>query len=112
MLTTQAAAIRRLEASSIFYVSQEFRGRHYLVHKTPKPFNIHTADTFCSSFGEYLVELDNDDEFDFVFEFVRSIGGDTDFATGVNDIDKEGYYVYYHSKKPATFLRWGNSEPK
>ncbi|KAK3720936.1 hypothetical protein RRG08_047502 [Elysia crispata] len=93
-LEDQTLQMKRLEARIEFHISDEFRGKHYLISKSAKTFNIQDDDATCESFGGYLVEIDDQSEFDFVYNFLRSIGTNDHFVTGANDIDQEGNEVY------------------
>ncbi|GFO33369.1 hypothetical protein PoB_005987400 [Plakobranchus ocellatus] len=50
------------------------QGRVYLASKTSADFNIGGANQVCKSNGGYLVELDNHEEFQFVFDFLTHTG--------------------------------------
>ncbi|KAK3793073.1 hypothetical protein RRG08_016581 [Elysia crispata] len=109
-LSAQAAAVKKVEARLAFEISEEFRGKHYLASRS-RWTSIQAADSACEQFGGYLVEIDDEDEFEFVLEFARKIGTPLDFATGMNDIDKEGQYMFYHSKTPVRYFKWNRAEP-
>ena len=96
---------------SRFEVSHKYRNTVYLVSKTEANFNIASANNFCRESGGYLVELDDTDESRFVKDLVTRIGGANIFWTGGNDIDSEGTFVYYNSKKPVPPNLWSGSEP-
>ncbi|GFN87185.1 lectin c [Plakobranchus ocellatus] len=97
---------------SNFDISQPLSGKTYYVSKTVAPFNIQAADSVCASvLGGYLAEIGTKEEFDFVFKFVKSLGGADNFFTGANDIDEEGVWTYWHSKKPIGFVGWYGNEP-
>ena len=125
-LKTQNSTIEKLQESitsftelyklsylmSNFDVSEVHRGSKYFVSRTVSPFNIQAADSLCSMLGGYLVEIDDDDEFNFVLKFVKHVGGARNFFTGGNDIEEEGVFKFWHSKRPVTFFTWGAaSEP-
>ncbi|GFS08350.1 C-type lectin [Elysia marginata] len=96
---------------SNFDVSDIFRGRRYYASKAVAPFNIQAADSLCSMLDGYLVEVDDMDEFHFVHSFVRNVAGTDFFFTGANDIDREGVWKFWHSKKPVTFFHWKSRQP-
>ncbi|GFO43379.1 C-type lectin domain family 4 member f isoform x1 [Plakobranchus ocellatus] len=89
-----------------FYVSDISKDRVYLVSKTKASFNIGAANQACKSNGGYLVELDNHEEFQFVSDFLTLTGGDGPFWTGANDIEREGYFYYFNSKKQIPAWAW------
>ena len=94
-----------------FDVSSVYQGRVYLVSKKVRIFNITTANILCRKSGGYLVELDDAQEYQFVFNLVSTIRGANSFWTGGNDIKKEGTWVYYNSKKPVPKLSWTRGQP-
>ncbi|GFR65754.1 lectin C-type domain containing protein [Elysia marginata] len=91
---------------SNFDVSDVFRGRRYYVSKVVAPFNIQAADSLCSMLDGYLVEINSMDEFNFVHKFVKHVGGSGHFFTGGNDIEEEGVWRFWHSKKLVNFFNW------
>ncbi|RUS76779.1 hypothetical protein EGW08_015456 [Elysia chlorotica] len=94
-----------------FDVSSAHQGRLYLVSKAAEPFNIARANHYCRLSGGYLVELDDSQEYQFVFGLASAIGGANTFWTGANDIDNEGTFVFYNNKKPAAELAWSGGQP-
>ena len=120
LVKTQNATIAKLEeritsftemyrftyVMSNFDVSDVFQGSRYYVSKVVAPFNIQAADSLCAMLGGYLVEIGGDAEYNFVFNFVKHVGGTDNFYTGGNDIAEEGVWRFWHSKKPVTFLKW------
>ncbi|RUS86136.1 hypothetical protein EGW08_006084 [Elysia chlorotica] len=93
-----------------FDVSSEFEGRRYFVSKTVAPFDIRTADLRCEVMGGYLLEIENKAEYDFVFSFVKGVGGDN-FFTGANDITNEGVWTYWHSGQTVKYPNWHPGQP-
>ncbi|GFO31296.1 C-type lectin [Plakobranchus ocellatus] len=95
-----------------FDVSDISKGRVYLASKAQAAFNIGAANQACKSSGGYLVELDDDEEYLFVYDFVTRTGGANSFWTGGNDIEREGQFVYFNSRKPVPILRgWSGGQP-
>ncbi|GFO46125.1 hypothetical protein PoB_007263000, partial [Plakobranchus ocellatus] len=72
------------------------KGRVYLLSKRVKKFNLYKANTACKAVGGYLVEFNDYEEFEFVFEYVKSRRlSDEAYFTGVY---RSGYYYcQYHS---------------
>ncbi|GFR60511.1 C-type lectin-related protein 1 [Elysia marginata] len=88
-----------------------FRGNRYYVSKTEARFDIWSADTQCSKLGGYLVEIDDQAEFDFVVKGLRKLTADR-FYTGGNDIDTHGVWKFWHNKRPvAQFGNWYADTP-
>ena len=84
-----------------FDVSDVYQNKVYLASKLETRYTLARADNQCLTTGGYLVELDNDEESNFVLDFAKQIGGSDVFMTGGNDVDQEGKFVYYHSKRPV-----------
>ena len=93
-----------------FDVSAVFQGRRYFVTKAVASFNIRNADFLCEVMGGYLTEIEDKEEYDFLFQFLKGVGGDN-FFTGANDIDEEGVWTYWHSGKPVTYGNWRSGQP-
>ncbi|KAK3748706.1 hypothetical protein RRG08_019413 [Elysia crispata] len=94
-----------------FDESRIHQGRVYILTKKRKQFNIAKANKYCRKFGGYLVEIDGKDEMKFVQNLLLPTDKWSHFFTGVNDIDKEGKFVFYHSKKPVPKLKWASGQP-
>lgn len=109
-LASQALALKKVGAQLVFDVSSPFRGKHYLLSKKAKSFRIAKADATCADYGGYLLELSDKAEYDFVFEFMQTVGT-TEAAIGANDINLEGHFVNYHSNTPMAYSSWHQGEP-
>ncbi|GFO31298.1 collectin-11 [Plakobranchus ocellatus] len=95
-----------------FDVSDISKGRVYLASKAQAAFNIGAANQACKSSGGHLVEFDDDEEYQFVYDFATRTGGANTFWTGANDIEREGHFVYFNSKKPVpTLTAWSSGQP-
>ena len=103
--------IRQFRILNTFDVSDTYKDGMYLVTKTAADFNIASANYFCRLYGGYLVELDDFEEYQFVSDLVSKILGANSFYTGGNDIDSEGTFVYYNSKKPVPQNIWTGGKP-
>ena len=90
---------------SKYAVSRVFRERVYLVHRKLVHFKLKSRNNECEKEGGYLLELDDDDEFQFVFNFTRFFGK-ISLMTGGNDLEDEGVFTYVHSKKRVPQLEW------
>ncbi|GFN76347.1 collectin-11 [Plakobranchus ocellatus] len=97
---------------SRFDVSNVSKNRVYLASKVQAAFKIQAANEACKSSGGYLVEFDDDEEYRFVYDFLHRTGGANTFWTGGNDIEKEGQFVYFNSKKLVPSLTgWSHEQP-
>ena len=94
-----------------FYVSGEYEGRIYLASRQTMQSTIADKNSVCTAHGGYLMEFDNQKEFDFVYKFAKAIGGGEHFMSGGNDVNNEGTFTYFHSKKPVPSLKWLSGQP-
>ncbi|GFR86643.1 C-type lectin [Elysia marginata] len=93
-------------------VSPVYKETLYLATRQPKVFNIVADNEACQQQGGYLAEIDDDEESRFVFNFAKAMGGSDIFMTGGNDIDEEGKFVFFHSKKSVPQqLTWLRGQP-
>lgn len=110
-LNTRVLAITATIDKSKFDVSQVYRDRMYLLSRTVQEFNIERDNRDCVAQGGYLVEINDDGESEFVQRFAQTLGGTHFFMTGMNDIEKEGHFVFYNSKEPIPRIAWSRGEP-
>ncbi|GFS21145.1 C-type mannose receptor 2-like [Elysia marginata] len=95
---------------SNFDVLGLFRGNRYYVSKTEAYFDIWAAGTQCSRLDGYLVEIDDQAEFDFVVGKLRAVKA-TRFYTGANDLDQEGTFRFWNSNRPVVYENWSFLAP-
>ena len=94
-----------------FDVSGEYEGRIYLASRLTTQSNIAQKNKVCTAKGGYLVEFDNQKELDFVLNFAKAIDEDENFMSGGNDLDNEGVFTYFNSKKKIPSLKWRSGQP-
>lgn len=95
-----------------FDVSDIYKERVYLASKQEKNFNLPTANAACQAAGGYLLEIDDNEENKFAFDFAKRIGGSDHFALGGNDLEREGRFIYFNSKKPVPdHVTWMRDRP-
>ncbi|GFN85212.1 collectin-11 [Plakobranchus ocellatus] len=92
-----------------YSVSSVYKGRVYIVTRVDAFFNIIAAGKECVNAGGYLVEIDDREEQKFVGAFGKQAG--RVIFTGENDIETEGSFVHYQSKKPMPNLLWYGRNP-
>ena len=100
MRTRLIATLGAIDVSK-YEVSDLYKDRIYLASKKVARFNIQQDNAACVGQGGYLLEIDDENERRFTWAFAQKIGNAPHFALGGNDIDREGRFVYYHSKKPV-----------
>ncbi|GFN91020.1 collectin-11 [Plakobranchus ocellatus] len=96
------------------YRSKIHRNRIYALVTKNVQFDLRLREknARCKSIGGYLVEFDDLDEQNFVAKFILSsaAGGDLVFI-GAIDVESEGKFVPYNTKKPLTYLKWKRWNP-
>ncbi|GFN77740.1 collectin-11 [Plakobranchus ocellatus] len=95
---------------SKYFISNLYKGRLYTMSKKIEPFGLEKMNSRCKELGGYLVEHDNEEEQDFVAKFSNHAGRNLVYM-GANDIEKEGTFVQYNSKKVMSNVRWNTGEP-
>ncbi|GFO47507.1 proteoglycan 4 [Plakobranchus ocellatus] len=93
-----------------YEISSIFQGRVYIASRGDTVFGLYTMNQICITEGGYLVELDSEDEQQFVATFLGTLGNHL-YYTGANDVDSEGNFVYYNSQKPVQSVVWKSGEP-
>ena len=95
-----------------FDISDVYKDTVYFASKHEEPFNIKRANDACVAARGYLVELDDVEEYNFVLDFVKRVGGSKTFMTGGNDVAHEGKFSYYNSGNPVpSSLPWSRGQP-
>ena len=80
-----------------------------MLSKTPQnPYDVDTFQQICHQRGGYLVEINSEEEYTHVLNFVkRSLPNGRQVAlTGATDRDQEEKWVYLRSGSPVTYFRW------
>ncbi|GFN77572.1 Cd209 antigen [Plakobranchus ocellatus] len=106
----QALLLQASPLKENYLFSGIFDGSVYLLSKKSEPFDLKSKNDQCEEAGGNLVELDSKEEQDFVAQFAKAAGRDI-VGVGASDVDKEGTFVQYNSKKPLPKLEWRKGEP-
>ncbi|GFN80609.1 collectin-12 [Plakobranchus ocellatus] len=102
-----------LSIHPLFYVpSAVYKNEKvYTLTRRNEVFNLEKMNNKCKEMGGYLVEIDDAEELEFVASKVASITKNLVYI-GTNDVDEEGKYVFYNSKKPLPDgLKWKAGNP-
>jgi len=70
-----------------------------------------SAVTFCTMLHANLVEIGSKAENDFVAAKIRTTTGINGAWTGLNDLVREGRWVYASNLQDATYFAWNHGEP-
>ena len=87
--------------------TSSFGGHKYLLSK-PTLRDITKSESLCQLFGGYLVEIDNQAEYDFVWNFAVVNNSVIYLTLGATDLDTEGDWRFIHSKRPVVFHKVGD----
>ena len=74
-------------------------------------WNLTLAEKICSVYGGYVVEIDDQAEFDFLVNFTSANNITNDVFIGITDRGHEGSWVYLTSDLPVTFTKWWGGTP-
>ncbi|GFR73344.1 macrophage mannose receptor 1-like [Elysia marginata] len=85
-----------------------YRGNKYYVTNTDATFDISAAASQCSRLEGYLLEIDDQAEFDFMVKQLAKVDGDLYF-TGGNDIEQKGVWKFKHDNRLVEFINWSPS---
>ncbi|GFN80607.1 mariner mos1 transposase [Plakobranchus ocellatus] len=102
-----------LSIHPLFYVpSAVYKNEKvYTLSRRNEAFNLEKMNNYCKGMGGYLAEIDDAEELEFVASKVASITRNLVYI-GTNDVDEEGKYVQYNSKKPLPDgLKWKAGNP-
>ena len=95
-------------------LSEMFNGHKYFLTRGVE-WNIDVAAAVCHLYGGYLIEIDDQQEWEFVVSFFNKHrvpqGKTPDIFIGMTDEEHEGIWTYFHSGKNVTFTRWEHSQP-
>jgi len=86
-----------------------FRGHQYLLSR-PYPWNVPVADVMCRTLGGYLVEVNDEEEFQFVQQVLEDSQWTGYTLYGGTDYGHQGHWTYLSSGQPA-FLKWNTGSP-
>ncbi|GFO41137.1 collectin-11 [Plakobranchus ocellatus] len=95
-------------------MSERRDGRVYIVSNRIKKFDLMKDNNACKDMGGYLVELNDNDEYRFVFDFIASLAMDAFFFTGMIDAGptNEGKFFFFNSLTKAPLnLDWRHGQP-
>lgn len=108
--TAIANLSRSMHLYNEFHSSDSFKGKRYHLSKVKAKFDIEAADQQCMEIGGYLVEIDDQEEFDFVVDFIRPLA-DTKLYTGGNNLENSSEWRFWHTKRPVQFFNWEAGQP-
>ncbi|CAL1546024.1 unnamed protein product [Lymnaea stagnalis] len=105
---------QRLEArrKSLFEESPAFRGsRYYLSKEDPIVMNA-LAQASCEEFGGNLAEIGDEEEFEFIKEFIQNYTGFVFVVIGGSQYGEPDNWVYPHNNKSLEYFNWAYGYPR
>jgi len=85
-----------------------FEGSCYGVVTLEKNFK--DAERFCRGSGSFLTSITSQEEFDFITSVLPDYVDN--LAIGLSDRAQKGTFVYIENGEEASFVAWGNNQPK
>ena len=96
-------------------LAEDFRFRdHSYVISPPFWANVTVAEEICARLGGYLAEIEDQQENDFIVEFLRQKNAFADvkwILIGARDENSDDTFRYIHSGLPVTYFNWSRGEP-
>ncbi|GFO08450.1 hypothetical protein PoB_003495500 [Plakobranchus ocellatus] len=93
-------------------MSESRDGRVYIVSKRIKSFDLIKCNDACKDMGGYLVELNDNDEYRFVFDFIASLASGNIYFTGMMDSRTNRGFIFFNTLKKAPLdLVWRHGQP-
>lgn len=111
--------LRNNSKMAVTVASTSFQGHEYILTR-PAVVNVHMMELQCQVLGGYLVEVDDQQEYDVIVKLIKenkiTLPGETHpsggwVLLGATDWDSEGNWTYVHSGKPVTFFSWTPGNP-
>ena len=90
-----------------------YNGHKYIVSREFYR-NIDVAQAICALFGGYLVEIDDENEYQFINKTLTDLNINDNFLIGLTDKGHKGTWTYLKSPRSttsATFFKWAPNEP-
>ncbi|KAH9500442.1 hypothetical protein Btru_071898 [Bulinus truncatus] len=114
LATVNFIEILRTQATTTEVLAQLTDRKATRTHPTACPIvavkNVSQAIDFCELMGGYLAEIEDSDEYQIVTgEFSRSTADV--MLLGGTDAEKEGTWLYQHSRVPVKFFHWLHGQP-
>jgi len=106
----------RLNASmSILFDNSTTFGNHkYYISTLPSIFTLVQASSVCAKLGGYVVEINNQQEYDVIVKLMQSnlvYYNSSLTMIGISDQEKEGEWRFVHSGGVVNFTKWGSNAP-
>ncbi|GFO33790.1 C-type lectin [Plakobranchus ocellatus] len=92
-------------------VSNIANGRVYAASKTEEMQDMRNIERSCDLIGGYVAEIDSVAEQMLLTNFLKMTGNDG-YYIGANDMQQEGTFVQFNSRKPASNVQWALGHPK
>ncbi|KAH9490611.1 hypothetical protein Btru_033816 [Bulinus truncatus] len=109
--TSFQKTILQLTLQSLFYESSKFNGRKYYLSRNSATFAQSSAQEICKLYGGHLAEINTNEEFKFVKNFLAAKNVLDYVLTGSSDEEQEGNWTNIYSKAPLKVFNWAKGQP-
>ncbi|CAL1527814.1 unnamed protein product [Lymnaea stagnalis] len=96
---------------SFYHISDAHNGSRYYLSPASSIIVMKEAERQCELLGGYLTEVESEDEYLFIKNFVKTFQGYDDIYLGGNDENSENTWVNTYSKTPVKYIKWGQHQP-
>ena len=86
-------------------------GHTYYLSPKYNSLGLTASDKICQLFNGYLVEINDQSEYDFVANYIKQNAYSTDVILGARDDGHESQWTFVHSGLPVPLLLWAKEEP-
>ena len=97
------------EENNTFNKTVEYNGHYYSVVNSEEINSFDKAQAFCESTGGYLAIIDNEEENDFLYDYIISEGYKSAYF-GLTDREEEGGWKLIDGNMPS-YTNWHTGEP-
>uniref|UniRef100_A0A2C9LI92 C-type lectin domain-containing protein n=1 Tax=Biomphalaria glabrata TaxID=6526 RepID=A0A2C9LI92_BIOGL len=94
----------------LFYPPLIYSNKKYVISRVPYQ-NSEEAMTYCTAFGGYLAEVNDQNEYRALQNFVLNTPEVDVVLVAGSDARQEGIWLYQRTGKPLSFLDWGPGQP-
>ncbi|XP_055860990.1 macrophage mannose receptor 1-like [Biomphalaria glabrata] len=108
--SAKGGTVSNLMLPLMLTVSQTFENHKYLLSRL-SGFTSQEAIQYCENFGGYLAEINSEEEFGAILDFIQYFMKGYSVLIGGTDAAVESSWVFQHSGSPVEFFKWHNGEP-
>ncbi|XP_059146630.1 uncharacterized protein LOC131934586 [Physella acuta] len=110
-LNQQLKQLLGKDLTSIYKISPGYNGKIYLFSVKYNTLSAGNSAVVCNTFGGYLVEIDSEQEYNFIIQNLPANEGYSFFYVGATDFGHENVWIYVHTNTSVTYLNWRPGDP-